>query len=309
MANLDVSDLLILKEIHRTRSVTSSVEQVGLSQPAISVRLSHLRRHFGDALFVRTSEGMMPTPCLEGLLPGIDEALKLLVPNEERQAAFDPAASRRTFRLGLANVAQMVLLPQLLVLFKDCAPHLGIESADLDHQTGRLLESGELDVAVGFAAELHTGFYQQRLFTERYACIARRDHPRVRSRLTTAQFLSEEYVALVAPATGYSLLDKELDRQGMSRRIKVRVSSLLGVGQTVAMTDLLAIVPARLAQTLAMSGQIQALKIPVPTPSYEVRQYWHERYHREPGNCWLRQILFNAFLDMPGVQPPAMAAL
>lgn len=308
MANLDVSDLLILKEVHRTRSITSSVEQVGLSQPAISVRLSHLRRHFGDALFVRTSEGMMPTPCLEGLLPGIDEALKLLVPNEERQAVFDPAASHRTFRLGLANVAQMVLLPQLLVLFKDCAPHLGIESADLDHQTGRLLESGELDVAVGFAAELHTGFYQQRLFTERYACIARRDHPRVRSRLTTAQFLSEEYVALVAPATGYSLLDKELDRQGMSRRIKVRVSSLLGVGQTVAVTDLLAIVPARLAQTLAMSGQIQALKIPVPTPSYEVRQYWHERYHREPGNCWLRQIMFNAFLDMPGDQP-AVAAL
>ncbi|WP_017523973.1 LysR family transcriptional regulator [Pusillimonas noertemannii] len=299
MANLDVSDLLILKEIYKTRGISSSVEQIGLSQPAISVRLGHLRRHFGDALFVRTSAGMMPTPYLESLLPGIDEALTLLVRNKARHEDFDAATSTRTFRLGLTNVAQMALLPQLLALFEEKAPQLNVESVDLDQEVGHMLEAGELDVAVGFAADLHTGIYQQRLFTEHYACVARIDHPRVQGQLTKAQLMSEEYVALEAPATGYSLLDKELEKQGVRRRIKVKVSSFLGIGQSVSMTNLLAIVPARLAQALAFGGRVQVLKIPVASPSYEVRQYWHERFHREPGNCWLRQIMFNTFLDMP----------
>src|SRR5690606_38656257 len=81
MANLDISDLLILKEIHRSGSITRSVEHIGLSQPSISIRLNHLRKHFGDALFVRTSAGMQATPRMEGLLPKIEQALELLAPN------------------------------------------------------------------------------------------------------------------------------------------------------------------------------------------------------------------------------------
>src|SRR5690606_24182883 len=185
------------------------------------------------ALFVRTSAGMMPTPYLESLLPRIDEALTLLVPNEARPKDFDAATSNRTFRLGMTNVAQMALLPQLLALFEEIAPHVSVASVDLDQEVGHMLEAGELDVAVGFAADLHTGIYQQRLFTEHYACVARADHPRVRGRLTKAQLMSEEYVALDAPATGYSLLDKELEKQGVVRRIKVKVASFLGIGQTV----------------------------------------------------------------------------
>ncbi|HCP77197.1 MAG TPA: LysR family transcriptional regulator, partial [Pusillimonas sp.] len=77
---LDLYDFLLLKEIRAARSVTGACEQVGLSQPAISVRLGHLREHFGDPLFVRTSEGMMATPFLENLLPHIDQAINLLNP-------------------------------------------------------------------------------------------------------------------------------------------------------------------------------------------------------------------------------------
>jgi len=58
-----------------------------------------------------------------------------------------------------------------------------------------------------------------------------------------------------------------------------------------------------LAGTLALGGRITALKIPFPTPDYEVRQYWHERYHRDPANAWLRQLIFRTFVNLPPVQP------
>lgn len=298
MATLGLSDFYILKEILRTRSISAAVEQVGLSQPSISIRLSHLRKHFGDPLFVRTSDGMMPTPRMENLLPAIEHALELLEP-KGGVSEFLPAESTRTFRISFSDVGRMVLLPQLLTLLENTAPKLKIEAIDLDERTPRLLESGEAALAVGFAAELQAGFYQQRLFREHYACIARKRHSRIKSRMSRQQFVEESYVAAVAPGTGYWRLDKELEDQGIQRDIKVRIPSFLGLAQIITSTDLLAIMPARLAETWAADGQIKALKIPVPTPSYDVKQYWHERYHRDAGVRWVRQVIFDAFANMP----------
>ena len=30
-------------------------------------------------------------------------------------------------------------------------------------------------------------------------------------------------------------------------------------------------------------------------PSYQVKQHWHERYHNEPGNMWLRGVMLQLF--------------
>lgn len=304
MANLDLSDFLILKEIYKTRSVSGSVSHVGLSQPAISVRLGNLRTHFCDPLFVKTPEGMMPTPLMQTLIAPIEQFLDLLGPNRGQLVHFDPESSLRRFQLGLSHVAQIVMLPELLTIFESAAPHVQIDSTDLNDQTPLAMAQGEIDLAIGYAAEVNTGFYQQRLFAEHYSCIARKEHPRLAGQtLSTEQFLKEEYLSLVAPGTGHSLLDKHLHAQGISRTIKLRVSSFLGLEQMIVATNLLAIVPARLANTLAKSGRVKAFEIPFPTPVYEVRQYWHERYHHDPANRWLRQIIFNTFVDLPPVDP------
>lgn len=305
MANLDLADFLILKEIYKTRSVTASVSQVGLSQPAISIRLGNLRNYFSDPLFVKTPEGMMPTPLMQTLIAPIDQLLDLLGPNRGQLVRFTPETSLRKFHLGLSHVAQMVLLPPLLTLFGSSAPRIQIDSTDLNDQTALAMAQGEIDIAIGYAAELNTGFYQQRLFTEHYSCIARKRHPRLADNPapSTAQLLKEEYLSLVAPGTGHSLLDKHLHAEGITRSIKLRVSSFLGLEQIIVATDLLAIVPARLANTLAQGGRIRAFDISFPMPAYEVRQYWHERYHHDPGNQWLRQTIFNTFVDLPPVEP------
>lgn len=299
MANLDLSDLRILKEIHRTGSITRSVEHVGLSQPSISIRLNHLRKHFDDALFVRTSDGMQATPRMQSLLPRIEQALALLAPSGLGDDAFDPMTSRRTFRLGLAHVAQMALLPELVALLDKCAPGLRVESVELGPQTGKQLESGEVDVAIGYPTELQTGFYQQRLLTEHYACVARRDHPRLGDTLPMEAFLAEEYVSLDAPATVHARLDKVLEERGIERKVKIKVSSLLGIGQMITSTNLLALLPTRVARTLSRDTSVKVLTLPFTLPSYDVCQYWHERYHHEPGHIWFRQTLFHSFLDMP----------
>ena len=303
MTRLDLYDLLLLKEIHAAQSVSRAVDHVGLSQPAISVRLGHLRQHFGDALFVRTSGGMMATPFLESLLPHIEQAILLLNTEGNPYRSFEPATSTRRFRLGLSHIGQLVMLPALMGSLRDIAPNIKIYSIDLDELSSNLIEYGKLDLAIVYATDLQTGFYQQRLFTENYVCIMRPDHPRIRGALSREGYLAEAHLALDAPGTGHTRLEKTLFEQGIDRNVTLRVPSYLGLEAIISASDLLAIVPARLGRTLARQGKAQALALPFSIEPYEIRQYWHERYHRDAGNMWLRKQVFEHLSNLPEVFP------
>ena len=76
----------------------------------------------------------------------------------------------------------------------------------------------------------------------------------------------------------------------MNARIAVRISHFHAVAALVGSSDLIATVPARLAQAMRQSSAIKALPPPVPLPRIRVSLYWHERFHREPSNMWLRDI-------------------
>lgn len=54
--------------IYYTKSVTRAAQQLGQSQPTVSIGFGHLRKQFRDPLFVRTSEGMEPTPHATALI-------------------------------------------------------------------------------------------------------------------------------------------------------------------------------------------------------------------------------------------------
>lgn len=299
MEKIDSADLLILKELHRTRNISAAVEKIGLSQPSISIRLAKLRRHFEDALFVRTSHGMMPTPLMDELLPSLDDMIDMLAGRLGTARRFDPATSSRSFRLCISEIGQMVMLPLLLPHLARVAPRITFEALDLGNNTARQLESGEADLAIGFTFELQTGFFQQNLFTEDYACVLRAPHPRVRGRLTRQAFLDEGHVAVITPGTGYWMFDKVLADIGMARKMRVRIPSILALPGIIAATDLLAVIPARLAQSLATREGVRMLKLPMPSPSYQVQQFWHERYHRDAANRWLRQEIAGMFSDFP----------
>ena len=59
---VDLNLLVLFDAVLRHRSVSRAAAAVGLSQPAVSNGLRRLREHFHDRLFVRTAEGMMPSP-------------------------------------------------------------------------------------------------------------------------------------------------------------------------------------------------------------------------------------------------------
>lgn len=283
--------LLVFDEIYKTRSVSRAAEALGLGQPAVSIALGRLREHFGDPLFVRTSGGMAPTRLADELAQPMREALAALQRALGHRSGFEPMASQRTFRICMTDISQLVLLPRLWARLRATAPGIRIDIAPLSDDTGRMLESGEADLALGFMPQLEAGFYQQALFRQRYVCMASDDHPRIRDTLSLAQFEAEEHVVVSSSGTGHLIIARELARQRITRRVALRLPNFLGSAFVLEGTELLVTIPQRLGEVLRGRGHFRIFPVPFELPDYAVKQHWHERFHHDPGNRWLRGVI------------------
>ena len=206
--------------------------------------------------------------------------------------AWEPAVARRTFRIATTDGMAALLLPDLVPRLAAAAPGVDLELLPLGARPfAESLAAGEVDLAISFFAKLPGALRRQRLLDERYACLARRDHPVVRGGLTRAA-LERHGHALVAPrGQAQSHLDAALARAGVRRRVAVVLPSFLLAPRVVAATDLLCVMNARLARRLAAEAGLAVLPLPVRLPAYPITQVWHERQHAEPGHRWLRQLV------------------
>jgi DNA-binding transcriptional LysR family regulator len=307
MTNIDLRLLTIVTELHRTRSVSQTADNLELSQSTVSMSLARLRKHFNDPLFVRTSSGMEPTPHAVQLIGLLSRAESLLETALEHHVVFDPATSERNFHLCSTDIAKVTMLPKLMKHLKVRAPSVLIELREISEKTAELLESGELDLAIGFIPPLGAGFCQQRLFPERFVCAARADHPRVGSRLTLDQFQAEDHLAVSTSGTGHGVVEKTLQEKHIRRKIRLRVPGFLGIASIITSTDCLVIVPAQLGSDLTASGEIKLLDLPFQIPAYYGMQHWHERYTHDPAIKWLRAAFAELFLESASVRRVATA--
>jgi len=295
VAKLDIEWLMVLDEIHQTGSVTQAAERLGIAQATASIALAKLRRHFGDRLFTRTARGMEPTPFATGIIGDIRAALVHLHHARNRRDRFEATEAHRRFRLGMTDISEIVLMPRLINHVRTIAKGVRIEAVEISSTTARGLEDGSIDMAIGFMPQLDAGFHQRRLFAQNFACLAAAAHPRVRGRLTRRQFEAEEHIVVKTSGTGHAIVDKVLAREKVAREVVLELPSFLGVARVVARTELLVIVPRLLGETLAEQEAIQQLPTPVKMPDYDVKVHWHERFHDDPGNAWMRRTLGELF--------------
>jgi len=296
VTNIDLKLLAVVTELSRTRSVSQTAENLDRSQSAISMSLAKLRKLFNDPLFVRTSSGMNPTPHAVELIGLLKNAEDLLQTALDLHVVFDPMRSERRFNLYSSDIAQVTLMPRLMQRLKSIAPNVGIELQRLSEGTPKQLETGEADLAVGFILPLGAGFCQQRLFKERFVCVARKDHPRVGETLNLEEFQNETHLAITTCGTGHGVLEKALEARSIRRRVGLTVPSFLGIASIIATLDYLAVIPEQLARHLARAGNIKVLPLPFSVSSYYIMQHWHERYTQDPASKWLRSVVASLFL-------------
>jgi DNA-binding transcriptional LysR family regulator len=293
--------LRLLDLLYTTRSVTKSAEQLGQSQPTVSIWLGRLRTQFNDPLFVRTPDGMQPTPRTDGLIATVREVLEGLRRLSESEAVFDPATAQREFRIFMTDASHVTLLPRLFSHVRALAPQVRLEAATIDASLVPALQSGEADLALGLVRGLEAGqeagFYQQSLFGQDWICLCNARHPRIGATFTLQDYLAESHIGIVS-GTGYMLLDSTLKALGVERRVLLELPGFLGLAAILSNNDLVATLPRHIGETLAQAAGLRVLACPLPIPPFTVKQYWYARYHHDAANRWLRGVCAELFMDV-----------
>lgn len=298
LRDIDLNLLVVFHELYKERRVAAVAESLGLTQPAVSNALSRLRRMMGDELFLRTGRGMEPTPYATQLAEPIAQALATIRDTLERQLEFDPAASVRKFTIAMTDLGEIHFLPRLMHRLADIAPGVTISTVrNTSVVLSDELESGRVDIAFGLLPQLKAGFFQRLLFRQRYVCLFRKGHPLDKGSMTLEEFESAQHVVVVAAGTGHATVNDAIERRAVRRNVRLSVPHFVALGHILASTDLVATVPERYVRESMGPFRLTYLPLPVPVPEFDVNLFWHARFHKEPGNQWLRSLMAELAAD------------
>ncbi|MGJ7490994.1 LysR family transcriptional regulator [Variovorax sp. ZT4R33] len=298
--SIDLNLFLVFQAIYATRSVTLAGERLGMTQSAVSNALKRMRERFNDVLFVRSVDGMVPTPVAERLIAPIEEGLACLAQAIDQGRTFEAGQSTRAFRIAVNDIGQLVMMPELLAVARGLAPGVRFETVDASMAEARQrMLHGQIDLALGSWDAMGPSFYQQRLFDETFSVlVARSSSLGANASMTLDDYLAAEHIAYRPQGTTDSQLQQALDRAGAldCRRVVLTAAHSLGLASIVATSNLLLTAPDRLARAMAASrADLHILKAPFDVTPFEIRQQWHERFHQDSGSRWLRELMFGLF--------------
>ena len=287
LRRLDINLLLTLDVLLAEHNVTRAAERLSLSQPSVSVHLAKLREIFNDPLLLPGPRGMRPTARAEELREPLRLALEALGSAIAPAAPFDPAVAENTWRVMASDYAESTVLLPAMAGLRAAAPHTRLAVLELAPPLiARQAEQGIIDLAFHTMDDAPPGLRHRILFKERYVLAGRADHPRLKRRPTLKQFCELEHVIVSPDGGGFTgVTDQMLAQAGLTRRVVLSVPHFLFMLSALASTDLVAMLPARLARH---APALRTVPPPVDIPGYDLTMLWHERSHRDPAHQWLR---------------------
>jgi DNA-binding transcriptional LysR family regulator len=302
-STLDLNLLPVLEALLREGSVARAADGLGLTPSALSHALRRLREHFGDPLFVRTTGRMLPTPKAVALAPMVQKMMEEVRAHLVAGAGFDPGRSSRVFRLSMTDMAQAYFMPRLVRRCRVLAPGCRLIVVPVPpRDVAGALERGDVDLVMGTARLTAEGLYQQQVLRQSLVCIVDREAAGFEHGMTVEAYLSAPHVGISPFGWDTDLFEWALADSGLQRHFCVVSNSYLAVPAMIEGTDLVATVPECLPALYERSHHIRTLAPPVPLPPLIFRQSWHPRFHSDPGNVWLRQLVYELFGQ--GEQPP-----
>ncbi|MDF3836036.1 LysR family transcriptional regulator [Cupriavidus basilensis] len=299
--DLDMNLIGVFDALIRERSVTRAAEQLGVTQSAMSHALARLRAFYDDPLFVKSVDGMQPTPRAEALAPSILKVMETVRSELLSRASFNPLTAERRFSLCMTDMGELVFLPPLIAQLRKAAPRCTLRTLQLPlQQIPQALEAGDADLALGSMQTMPQGLYRQQLFTHPFVTLVAKRNRKVGTALTLAQFQAMPHVVVTLTGKRNEAYDRVLDDMGIRRNIYLITPHFLVVPLILEQNpDMVATVPRELGTVFSRYNAVRVVAPPLSLPRFALRQHWHPRFHHDEANVWLRQLIKKTFASYP----------
>ena len=303
LGRVDLNLLVHLDALLTERSVTRAAVRVGIGQSAMSHNLARLRDLFGDELLTRGPEGLRLTPRAATLVEPVRTTLARIQTIVSRDETFDPATAVRTFRLGLPDSMEVLIVPALLARLREVAPgiHLWLYSIGSSPLLDTL-DADELDLAIGYDVfpQGQAHHKRRRLFTESYLCMFNADRTGIAPPISLDDYVRLPHV-LTSLRPGRSVrgvVDDALEKLGLRRSVVLTTPRFLAVPSLVARAPVVVTMHARLARMFAAELGLSLSPPPVELREVTVSLLWHASYDADPAHAWLRQLVVQLAADL-----------
>ena len=284
---VDLNLFIVFDAIYTEANLTRAGQIVGITQPAVSNALARLRETFNDPLFVRTAQGMVPTPMAQNIIGPVRNALQQLRISVQESRTFTPAQANKTYRISMTDLTEAVVLPPLFQRLRRLAPNVTIESMlSRRRDTTKELAAGRLDFAVDAPLNTDPQVRHVKLMEDRYVCAMRKGHPLSKDKISLDEYLSLTHIHISSRRSGLGYIDLSLGKMGLQRRVALRSQHYLMASTVMLNTDLAMTVPERFARR----NELHYVQLPVnDVPALETHLYWHESTDQDPATRWMRE--------------------
>jgi DNA-binding transcriptional LysR family regulator len=302
---VDLNLFVLFDAIYREKSVTRAAAQLNLTQPAASNALSRLRQTFGDPLFVRVPGGMAPTPVADSVVGSVREALTLLSRSVGVNAQFDPARAEKTFRLGMNDLAESLILPRLHAALVNLAPNISVTSYYVARESAtEELKAGLIDLLLDAPVVNTRELNQQPLAEFPYVLAVRRGHPLMGESISMEQYLGGQHLHVSSRRRGRGQVDIALNRLAKKRNTVMRVQNYLVAARITQETDLLWTAPRSLVERLPLAS----VALPFQVEALAWNLYWSKNVEDDPANRWMRKLIQTVAQDVAASQSATQSA-
>jgi len=291
LRGVDLNLLTVFDAIMTEGNLSRAAQRLGMTQSAASAALSRLRLTFDDELFLRTRQGMVPTPVAEELIRPVRDGLSSIEEALGISRHFDPATSDRVFKMVMGDFGEILLLPALVAELGEVSARLSIQTfSDRDIKHIELAKKSQLDFFFDYRLPQENHLDYCLLTHDTLVVIAKKSHPSIKKKLSREEFLAARHLIYTHHHHHVGGLESMFgSEQGINRNVMAEVQQVLAIPELVMQTDGIATVPRRLAEYFSRHHPFTVFDFPFdvgPIPAYMV---WHRSLNRDKGHRWMRE--------------------
>jgi DNA-binding transcriptional LysR family regulator len=315
---IDLNLFRVFEAMMQHRNVRVASRNLSVTPSAVSHALRRLRQSLRDELFVSTESSMQPTRRALEIAPTIREGLEKLESALAGQGP-KPAEALRTFRIAATEYACMVILPRLVKRMSESAPRVALQvSACNQLNLGQHLQGGQCDLIIGSFNGHQTGLHRSNLLSDDEVIAVRRAHPLTLGEVTKERLLEFAHLLVesmgtedsqrIGPTGEEGLLQPPPGRPASGEfpeqtinfagRPAVRVAHFAAVVPLLQATDMVAVLPRRLARLAAANASIAFFDLPYPSTKLKIEMVWHQRADYDQGLQWLLNEVVESIGDV-----------
>ena len=298
LKSVDLNLLVAFDALMSERSVSRAAAKLGITQSALSHALKRLRIMFGDPLMRRGPRGMEPTEralSLQQPMKGILANIHSII---STKLAFDPATTKRTFKLSMSDAMSVEALPLIVRKLRKHAPNIDllVTSSGPKDACARIIND-EVEIAIGVFPHVQPELLRRELYRDELICVADKNNPLLRrGRMDEKSYLASPHVTVAPNLDSGVQLDEIFVAMGLNRRVVATVPHYIALPALIRGTDLIGHTRLRLVNVLRSSSNLVVFPIParIRVPELSFEEIWHARYEDDPGHRWLRDLIIDA---------------